>query len=340
MSIVVCTVLALTLLPSSAGIRECAPLATAAVVEQPRNPTVYVANWYYPDSSIVRIQVGNDQSADVRNVDAPGLWAPAALALDEAGDLWIANHDIDGDPEASVTAYEMGSGGGPKAVATIRSGVSSPDGIAFDRGGNLYVANGGDNSITVYSASELLSNPRPALTLRSLEIRAPAAIAFDQHGDLWVADVFTGSVVRFAGCFPTFSALPSATIRRGLTFPYAIAFDASGNLWVANWFTGKVPGAYFNSVVEYPAASLANDPKPAAIISRQMFNPSGLAFDADGNLWVTGGNSLVARYPARALTKDPQPDILLHLGYTIGKDIPFGIAISPIPANTPLLQGQ
>ncbi len=162
-------------------------------------------------------------------------------------------------------------------------GLAYPTSAAVDAKGNLYILDAGNNRI--------LRFPKP----------------FSQTGGTLTPDLVLGQV--------NFS---SALANQGLSAPAAntlalyssvgpfqtgMAFDASGNLWVTD--------AGNNRVLRFPAASLgsgaANDPNADLVLGQTVFttnslppnasttqknflaSPNTLAFDAEGDLYVTDG---------------------------------------------------
>ena len=110
------------------------------------------------------------------------------------------------------------------------------------------------------------------------------------------ASVVLGASSMTTGC-PQFPVLPV----QDCVQPYAVAFDASGDLWVAN--------SGFNRVLEFKAP-FSNGEIPSLVLGQPNINsfgcstfptqsglcaPTGLAFDALGNLWVsdTGNHRIV-----------------------------------------------
>jgi len=71
-----------------------------------------------------------------------GLSAPAALAVDGAGSVWVANGN------GSVSQFtHLGTAVSPSGGYT-GGAISSPTGIAVDQAGSVWISNGGNNSIT------------------------------------------------------------------------------------------------------------------------------------------------------------------------------------------------
>lgn len=164
-------------------------------------------------------------------------------------------------------------------------------------------------------------------TLNSTGLAAPYGAAFDSHGNLYVADPSNDGVyILSAAAGGTYSApvpVPTAT---AFIHPTGIAVDAGGNIYLAD--SGNYPVA--GQVWEIPAASTATTPaialgsgweEPAGVLldSTQQYlfvsdaaagtvtrirlsdssatvnpnvgEPTGLALDANGNLYAVSESS-------------------------------------------------
>jgi sugar lactone lactonase YvrE len=112
-----------------------------------------------------------------------------------------------------------------------------------------------------------------------------AGAAFDSAGNLWMTDYLNQKILKFTPAQLASGASTPAVSISTQNEPWGIAFDARGNLWVG-FYNG-------NYVLEYAASDVAGwsgaltDPEPALSIATPN-GPLGLAFDAQGNLWVAG----------------------------------------------------
>jgi streptogramin lyase len=129
---------------------------------------------------------------------------------------------------------------------------------------------------------------------------AHTSLAFDPSGALWTTVLCSDQILRISpetlGTSTEYTPAPE-DFATGTHDPRGIAFDAAGNMWISD----------ATSIHLFPAASLApgQPHAPSFKIDAKMENdaelpPDALAFDKDGNLWVTsfGGNVVYKLTPA------------------------------------------
>jgi sugar lactone lactonase YvrE len=111
-----------------------------------------------------------------------------------------------------------------------------------------------------------------------------------------------------------------------LASPWAIAFDLEGNLWTVDCLYNRVlqyPRPFnqdFQSASVFIGQSSSNSPlvtnatadNPTPSTKTSLFTPSGLAFDEDGNLWVSdSGHNRILRYKPPFTAFSKEADIVL-----------------------------
>jgi len=284
-----------------------------------------------------------------------GLNTPNGLAFDSGGNLWVVDSSNNRVLEfkAPLSTHEEASLviGQPSFTAndytvTNSTSLNSPNGLAFDPSGNLWVADLINGRVLEYAApfstreAASLVIGKPSFTAANDEVskaglNAPTALAFDSSGNLWVVDGHR--VLRYATPLSTheaaslvigqntFTNSSTATTSTGLDSPAGLAFDSSGNLWLADKLNNRVL-EYATPFSTYEAASLvvgqpnftssATTPviQPTATSLNQ---PTAVAFDSSGNLWVADwSDGRVLQYGA-AVTTPEFPALAVPVVFTL-----------------------
>ncbi|WP_224248422.1 Vgb family protein [Hyalangium gracile] len=252
---------------------------------------------YQPESSIPPICVKEGERTEI---------AVAYSPIPSSGKLWASNGSGGSAPLLGFSADVLGSTGNPAATVAARTGGS--EGSTFDREGNLWAVGGTtvDPPVLMILASALGTpgEKTATITLRGgpLEGGFPRAraLAFDPSGNLWVTVGFNDKIVRYNADQLAVSGSPTPAVElTGLDGPSGLAFDREGNLWVA--FVGDDRVGRYNASRLSSSSTAAPDlviqakaPPPNLANLRA---PSGLAFDATGNLWVNFNGTLARLTP-------------------------------------------
>jgi len=244
----------------------------------------------------------------------------------------------------ALTATELavsGSSPSPADECSDPNSGAATTPAAFDAQGNLWLEQASDQALSIieWTAAQLAAACSSGVPARTVTLQQGgacgdlaeiSAFAFDPQGSLWLSFTDTALLLGLsadqlqstATVTPTYCLINGSSYAAALSAPTGMAFDASGNLWVANIF----------SVLEYTPATLAGAllatggsaimPPPDAYLSTvasenaAQVDNAGLsanfeyvAFDAAGNLWVSGenwtgvaGSNFIAEYPAAVLT--------------------------------------
>lgn len=219
------------------------------------------------------------------------VYSPHGIAVDSAGDLWVADRG-----NCRVLEFKPPFASGMNASVSI----GQPD---FVSGGNLGVWG------CPYASS---------LTATSME--SPVAVAFDPNGNLWVSDEAAGRVTEYA---PPFSNGMAASVVIGqinmqnaypcngsgygehgpavpptaatLCTPEGITFDSLGDLWITDQANLRVlefvppftTGMAASLVLGQPDTTVFTGNGTCKASATTFCAASALAFDKDGNLWVS-----------------------------------------------------
>ncbi len=240
-----------------------------------------------------------------------------------------ANSDHGGTPENEKAFVTGGAGGGGGSNWTGGySGTGSAQ--VFQQVASLYVANYLNNSITIYALGAN-GNVAPTATIAGSNtgLGQPDGLAFDASGRLYVSNAYPYSVTIYAPG-ASGNVAPVATIggsNTGLITPDGIAFDASGQLYVTNPQGFGVSGGY---ITIYAAGASGNVAPTATIAGSNTGlsypnNPSDVAFNSSGQLYVTNPSSSMVTIYAAGASGNVAPTATIA-GSNTGLDYPWGLA--------------
>jgi hypothetical protein len=248
-------------------------------------------------------------ASDVAGLGADSLCGPARMAVDRAGNLYVADagnnrvlvyntpfNAASGEAGAGDTSADFvyGQGGSFTTRSSNLDGagattLSNPAAVALDGAGNIYIADTGNSRVLEYAKA---GNPPGASD----------AIASRSYGQGAVEDFTDTTCADGAGADPPASAA-------GMCNPGGVALDGSGNLLVADSGNNRVieivsPLAgtqnatrVFGQAGEF-TTSECNRGQSAPGAST-LCAPAGLMVDVLGNLWLADvNNDRVVEYAA------------------------------------------
>ena len=205
--------------------------------------------------------LGYGYSGDQGAPTAAQLGSPSALALDAAGNLYIADTGNNRIRMVSFTANTIvtvaGNGtSGPTGdgFPAINAELNSPRGITFDSAGNLYIADSGNHRIRMVSAATkdittvagngTLGYNGDNIAATSAELNYPLGVAVDAAGNIYIADsqnfrirmVSNNIITTIAGTGqPGYGGDGYYATIGLMNFPSVVVLDpTSGNIYVAD----------------------------------------------------------------------------------------------------------
>ncbi|HEY1682834.1 MAG TPA: NHL repeat-containing protein [Candidatus Tumulicola sp.] len=203
--------------------------------------TAYVGYYFGRASRISIYPPGKEQpTLDITK----GVTAPVAVAVDSAGNLYVANA---GNP-SNVKVYAPG---GKSPVRSLGGHFVEPTSLAFDTDGNLYVADKGDQQYGVRSKNARVAvyppgSSKPSRVIRA-GLRGPVALKFDSAGNLYVGNVFVDKKPEARGYVSVYApgaTKPMYSTDTVNTYEILLGLDPQNNLYVGHSGTNGVVSIY------------------------------------------------------------------------------------------------
>jgi sugar lactone lactonase YvrE len=195
---------------------------------------------------------------------------PNGLIFDARGNLYVANA---GSNQVLIYDAHLVQLTG----LTITAGLSTPNRLAFDALGDLYVSNGGNNTVTVYDPTlhQIMSK-----TITQ-QINRPLGVAVDAYGDVFVANNGPNNVTEYDIDGVQVGTLEHDADGRRFDAPGAMAIEGM------DLYLGTGPSVGSNFVTSYNVGEfLTLHPRQLTTFARRVSGPTGIAFDAQGDVYV------------------------------------------------------
>lgn len=260
------------------------------------------------------------QSVCVQGGDSPEV--RVSYIEDPASErLYVA--DASASRVIALGADSLASPGAVNPTADFSGELTNPGSPAFDPEGRLWVTDAGGPRAWRNGALGGTSGA-PAILLSGDDavggsVPGPVAIAFDLEGRMFLAKLAEDRVVVFEPEDLEASGSPAAALvisGPGVVGPRALAFDADGDLWIANSDStlSRIDAGRLHDDVS--GADLSIDAEYTGQVSGSFGDPTSLAIDADGGLWVAWfGQSAITRIDTAGLVDGltVEPEIILTL---------------------------
>ena len=206
------------------------------------------------------------------------LQAPSGLAVDNAGNLYVA------DATAKAVYKYAGGAGTP---ITIGGGFTKPTGVATDGGGNVYVVDQGAGTLLLFNNNA--GAYATTGTVLASGLTTPTDVIVSGTGAIYVSNTGKNIVNQYPNASRIGSESTSLSLGVNLSGPTGISLDASGDLFIAD--TGN------NRAVQltYSGTQIA--------IGSGLLAPTGVPAEASGAVLVADqGNGRIVRIPNEAGT--------------------------------------
>jgi streptogramin lyase len=248
------------------------------------------------------------------------LEAISSLAMDSAGNLIATEFTVDRVRRIDPASGSVTTVAGAKRIAfsgdggpAIDAGLSSPDFVLTDAANNVYFADLGNSRIrrvdaktgiitTVAGSGKRDSSGDGGPALEA-GLEYPNSVALDGDGNLFISQFGYGQdshrirrVDAKTGIITTIAGLAKAgltgdggpALSAGLQSPSHLLFDRMGNLYVVDPVNNRVRFIDAKTqrikTIAGSTEGFVGDGGPA--IHTRLFNPSSIAMDSEGNLYI------------------------------------------------------
>ena len=267
--------------------------------------------------------------------DYPGDGGPATssqievqgLAVGISGNLYIAGSDRVRKVSQDGVITTVAGDGGPFQYAgdggpAVQARLGGPNGLAFDAAGNLFIADLGNGRvrrvspegiITTVAGNGVLGYSGDGGPATSAQL-APIGLAVDSAGNLYIGDgtlrvrkVLPSGIITTIAGNGTFgySGDGGPGTSAQITVPSGLAVDSAGNLFILDTENNRVRRVTADGIITTVAGNgvpgYSGDGGPASdaqlgITNRiHGINPTGLAFDGAGNLYIADDGNVRVR---------------------------------------------
>ncbi len=307
-------------------------IATAAELDLPSGMTIdVIGNIYFADinfnfirkintAGIITVIAGTGTqgfSGDGGQATAAELGLPSSVAIDAAGNLYIAdqtNNRIRKVNTAGIITTVAGSntqgfsGDGGQATAAE---LHYPQGITCDAAGNLYIADVINERIRLVNTAGIISTyagngsggySGDGGQATAAELYDAFGVAIDAAGNLYIADENNNRVrkVNTAGIITTvagngtagFSGDGGQATNAKLSDPWNVAIDAYGNLYISDSGDGYVRKVNSLGIITTIAGNgIGGYSGDGGQATNASLSPDGIVIDALNNVYIADRNN-------------------------------------------------
>ncbi|MGI8742274.1 MAG: IPT/TIG domain-containing protein [Bryobacteraceae bacterium] len=290
-----------------------------------------------PGSYVIQTFAGSSFTGDGGNATSALLSQPEGLAVDTAGNIYVADaadNRVRKISPAGLIQTIAGNGnagfsgdGGPGAAAQL----NHPYGIAIDRGGNLFIADLGNSRVRKLDSQGQITTAAGGGSITpggsgdgglaiNARLSAPRNVAVDLNGNLYISDFAVHRVLRVSaqGILTTVAGSGKAGSTGDgdspalslLSSPAGLATDATGTLYIADSGNNRIRKVLRDTISTVYTVTA----------------PTGIAMSSAGTLYVAAAGyfgttvrSLGAGVSAKDVAVDSAGNVFVTSGQFVRK---------------------
>jgi sugar lactone lactonase YvrE len=237
-----------------------------------------------------------------------GLYNPEGVAVDAAGDVFIAD-------SYNNRVVEVPAGGGGTQI-TVGSGLTGPRSVTVDGAGDVFIADLGNSPVVKVPAGG------GAQTTVGNGLSDPYGVAVDAAGDVFIADTDNSRVVEV----PAGGGVQTI-VGSGLNRPFGVAVDGAGNVCIADNFNNRVVEVQRPSP---PALSFAATP----VNSTSSDSPQSVTVDNIGNATLSLSGLAVGANFAQVAGSGTPADCTSSSSLAPGETCNLSISFTPTTSGS------
>jgi len=264
------------------------------------------------NGAVTTVAGGGSNFGDGFSAAAAWLSNPVAVALDSAGDVYIADANLVREVTNGVIGTAAGNGtagfSGDNSQATGAE-LNAPQAVAADPANNLYI---GDNNrvrevINGVIATIAGGGTRSTGSAPGVQLGVPQGLAIDSATEVFIAEssnivqeLVQGVVSTVAGAGAAgYSGDNGPAINARLNNPHGVAVDSAGkNLYIADTGNHRIRKVTISSgtittVAGAGTSGFSGDNGYAT--AAQLSSPTGVALDTSGNLYILDNHGSLVR---------------------------------------------
>jgi sugar lactone lactonase YvrE len=276
-------------------------------------PTLYLFPYGMGDAAQISL------SSATQSVLNSSLSEPQSVAFNPAvtnSTLYVANSDA-----KEIVTLPTSGGAFTQWNAANTTDLVYPSDLAYDAFDDLVVSDANAAMVVLYTPAEV----QEAVSTGTFTLGLPTAVKVDLGGNLYIAD---------AGSTPRIIQVPGEAYApnqvnlgsQSVSFPQAMAVDNVGlNLYVGDGNLNEILDIGLSgtgtttTVTQYPIA-----PCDSTVTSCALNSPGGIAFDLNGDMFITDSSQRVLMAPSTHLSPTNTPTTLVPM---TGLTNPSGITL-------------